>query len=258
MYNTNNTTNMPLAGKSGYCAQLKFSSLMQGLPDDLQQKLAAKGEAAEFRKNDALFLDGTAADHVFCVLDGKVKEYYTNNAGEECLRRIITRGHMVSLHHVFSGDTIYTYSCQALGLASCYFWKTETIRTMMQQEPELTMKVAQLLSGYMEESCRLHCICRKPQACARVAAYLLSKNNDKKEHGSGKRSRNMAIDISPLSLAARDICLARETFSRSLSRIQEMGYIRQNNGIIHLLNTDGLMELSGIQACTCGPEKEFF
>lgn len=228
---------------------LIYSPLFDGLSFDLQNELLINGKVKSFKKGETLFMDGFPVNAVYYLISGKVKEYFCNSNGDDCLRRIFIPGNYVSLHQIFMKVDEYTYSSEALNSVSCYVWRADYFIKLLQREPILAYQSARLLSDYMESSCRLNCICRKTQATSRVASYLLSKHNSRCNETRCHCHRNNTrrqVDIRPQSLSAHDICLARETFSRALSSLQENNLISLNNGIVELLNLEGLKEISGV------------
>lgn len=228
---------------------LIHSPLMKDLPFDLQQELLSSGRIKQFKKGEHLFLDGDRIDTVYYVLSGKIKEYFCNSNGDDCLRRILVPGNYISLHQLFVDCKEYSYTSETLTPVKCFTWKKEDFSSLTDKEPALTRRLAQLISEYMENGCRLNCICRKTHATSRVAAYLLSKhkshcrNSKCKFH---KASFTTQVDIRPIGLSARDICLARETFSRALSSLQEQDIVNVHSGMVELIDLEGLKAISGV------------
>lgn len=226
------------------------SPLMEDFGEDLQEKLMAISTVKEYSTGQPLFLDGDSIDCIYYVISGKVKEYYCNRAGEDCLRRIIIAGSYISLHQLYATPLSYSYTCEAITASCCLAVRLEPFQKLAEQTPELSFRVCRLISEYMENTCRLNCICKKKQATSRVAAYLLSKHNirckDVRFCVYRATTKNI-VDIKPLSLTAHDVCLARETFSRALSQLQSFGLIDVQKGVVELLDLEGLKT-------TCGAE----
>ena len=175
-----------------------------------------------------LFMDGNEVDSFTLVLKGKMKEYFCTDDGEECLRRLLTPGSFISLHLVFTGQMLHTYSCEAISAFSGITWKKSTFLNIIAEEPELARRVAEILAQCMESSCRHTCLCRKPLAIARVAGYLLSRSHQliRNPLTNGRDNGLPQTNLRPMELSAREVCLARETFSRALSSLQDQGYIK--------------------------------
>jgi CRP-like cAMP-binding protein len=214
-------------------ATLLGSSIVRNIAPGLQKRLLVQGRACVLKKNDLLFMEGEPVNAVYCLLSGKLKEYYAGGCGDSCLRCIQIPGSYVSLHLVFNQVHTHSYYCEALERCTCFAWNAESFLDLARHESSLGFQVAAGIAGYFENSCRLSCICRKPQALCRVAGYLLH------------RRTGHSADVRPLGVSASSICLARETFSRSLAVLQEKNLIRIQDGMVELLDVDGLKQISG-------------
>lgn len=226
------------------------SPLLEGLPGYLQETLAQLGKVRSLKKGELLFMAGDPVDTMFYLFSGKLKEYFSTEGGEVCLRRIILSGTYVSLHSMFIGPSIYSYTCEAVRPTEYVAWKSRHFLELLGREPALGLRVAAVLSGYVEDSCRLQCLCRKTQAMPRVAGFLLRQaglTRCGRPDGCHKACRRepLQANIRPLELTASNICLARETFSRALSVLQENGYIRTRGGVAEILDIEGLKRISG-------------
>lgn len=227
---------------------LKYSPLINGLPEGMAKDLIENGIVRSYKKGEFLFMAGDPLDTVFFIMSGKLKEYYSTEMGDICLRRILLQGGYISLHSIFSNRPYHTYTCEVVHATVCFSWKTKFLFKHLTREPELGLRVAQILSGCFETSCRLNCLCRKPNVESRVAGYLLRQCNDCPtevfcscpRHGSRTQA-----DIRPLNLTANDICIARETFSRILSSFQTMDLIRIQHGMVEILDIEALKKISG-------------
>lgn len=225
------------------------SQLINGLPDTLQTQLLKIGISTSIKRKELLFMAGDAINYIYFIFSGKVKEYYTTETGEDCLRSILVPGSYISLPLVFSKQQTYSYTCEAVSEVRYFKWGMKDFMTILHREPSLGFKVSCILSCCIENSCRLQCLCRKTQAVSRVAGYLLRQCNplylSPAFHSKDKHLKFKA-DIRPIEQTASDICLARETFSRALSSLQKKNYILVKNGIVEILDVDALKEMSGV------------
>lgn len=222
--------------------------LLQGLTPDIQNQLQTMANIRTLRRGEYLFLEGEAINSFHYVFSGRVKEYYPAGDGEQCLRRIALPGTYLSLHQLLSDCHTYSYSAMAIASGRCWSWPVDLFMELMQQEPSLPMQVGRLLSENVELSCRHACLCRKTRALSKVAGYLLSKNRQMAQQLSimGGRQPTIRIDLRPLELAAAEICLVRETFSRALACLDERKLIHVDYGVVELLNEEGLKRISSV------------
>ena len=228
-------------------AGLLHSPLLQNLPKDVQSQLLRIGVTRSLRKGEHLFRDGQDIRGFHYVLAGRVKEYYPAEDGGECLRRIVMPGQYVSLHLILTDENEHTCSGESIGASRCFSWPFDAFREIMRREPLVALQVTRILADHVELSCRHTCLCRKTRALSKVAGFLLSKHRQVSQYPQDGRGCNGPViqtDLRPLELTAAEICLARETFSRVLSCLQERGLIRVKSGVVELLDIEGLKGVS--------------
>ena len=222
------------------------SSLITHASPSLKDELLSAGFIRKYDRNAFIFMDGYAIDHVFILVSGFAKEYYSSATGQDFLRRVIYPGDCFSLQSIFSEHPHYTYSCTSVVQATCFLWPVDKFLKFINRDASLGFQVAKILSSHLEHSCRKNCICQKKESRSRVAAYLLGRcrtGNDMKDCTSSSSVRE--IDLRPLELSASSICLARETFSRALSSLQEQGLIRSHRGMVELIELEALKVICG-------------
>jgi len=231
---------------------LRQSPLFKDLPPDVQKALL-QGKTKSLKKAQLLFMAGDPVDEVFFIFSGKLKEYFSTETGDICLRRVIYPGDFISLHSLFLKQDIYPYTCEVIQSADYFVWKSSYFLEILHQEPTLGIRVATVLSEVIEDSCRLHCLCRKPHALPRVAGFLLRQTafpscnthlGCSDDHAPEMHSV-LSANIRPLDLTASNICMARETFSRALSVLQDFEYIDNRGGVVGVLNVKGLKQICG-------------
>nr|WP_320009490.1 Crp/Fnr family transcriptional regulator [uncultured Desulfobulbus sp.] len=195
---------------------LLFSPLLLRLSPELQQELQAMATFRPLRRGEHLFFEGEPIRQFHYLLSGRIKEYYSTNEGEQCLRHIALPGHYLSLHQLLSKHINYSYSARAIAASHCWSWPINYFSDIMHREPTVSVQIILLLSENVEHSCRHTCLCRKSRALAKVAGYLLSKNRQltRQARLMGRKTPSVLIDLRPLKLAADEICLARDFFPR--------------------------------------------
>jgi CRP-like cAMP-binding protein len=227
---------------------LLYSPLLLRLSPELQQQLQTMAIFRPLRRGEHLFFEGEPIRQFHYLLSGRIKEYYPTSEGEQCLRHIALPGHYLSLHQLLSRHINYSYSAMAIAASHCWSWPIDFFSDLMHRDPAVSMQVVRLLSENVEHSCRHTCLCRKSRALAKVAGYLLSKSRQLTRQARliGSKTPSVQIDLRPLELAADEICLARETFSRALSCLTEQGLVHVRHGVVELLNEEGLIQVSKV------------
>ena len=234
---------------SGNCCALLNSSLVRGLSISLQNKLLSIGSSGIWKKGDHLFMEGSRVERFYYLFSGKVREYYFNSSGEEFLRRVVYPDHYISLHNIFNTNRTYTYYSEVLTTINAFSWPVDAFLDILCSNPELGLHVATVLSMTIERSCRQNCLCRKARGTQKVAGYLLSKQKSCYSTSSYCPEAECCrkIDLRPVSLAAQEVCMARETFSRILISFQKKKIISTNRGMITILDSDTLKAICGIE-----------
>lgn len=226
---------------------LQKSALLAGLEPSQQEALLACGRKISKKKGEFLFLDGSEIDSVYYVMAGKIREYFTNPDGGECLRRISSTGQYLLLRQLFDDNKVHEYSSDTITTTTLYCWRAKELKTMVSRVPALACSVGKILAADSEQLCRHLCLCRKSNAVSRVAGYLLSRHQAATKALSLSHSgKEISVNLKPIGISAGDICLARETFSRALSTLQQQELIRVSCGMAILTDIKGLKRLSSM------------
>lgn len=234
---------------SGHRQALLGSPLLANLDAARQEELITLGSIREWKRGDFLFMAGDPVNAIYYLLTGKAREYYCNGSGDEFQRCLAHPGCYLSLHNVLNREDRHTNSCMALTPVAAFAWPSSVFAAYLQRHPEIGLEVAITLSRSFESSCRRNCLCQKVGAKSRIAGYLLSKLCLQCEQpcGCSREPHAHHIDLRPLTHAAEDINLARETFSRTLVSFQDEGIISCRRGMVVIHDVDALKNLSGIE-----------
>lgn len=228
---------------------LLHSPLFHDVDQKLTDELIAGGTLRTWKKGEYLFFDEDPIGKIYFVFSGKMREYYSNGDGNECLRQLHGPGGYISLHLIFSQEIRHTYSCEVVSEASCFVWDITDLQEILNRNPEFGCRVGMVLGNYLEASCRKICICRKNQAVTRVAGYLLSLDMNAQGGcvGTLKLAKPRALaNIKPVGSTANEVCMARETFSRAISTLQGRRLISVRQGEVEIIDIEGLKKVSGI------------
>ncbi len=225
---------------------LSNSPMFRNMPKEVVLALFQNGYTRKLKRGQYLFFDGEEVRRLYYVQTGRIREFYSPSQGREYLRRILMPGDYISLHQMLNEEHAYTYSCSALIETKLFAWNINEFRELLGKFPALALRVAQITSSCMEISCRQHCLCRKPKAIARVAGYILSKQDQIRRNldFDGQTCIAVRTDLRPMESTAGELCLVRETFSRALSTLQKQGLIKLQRGIVEIVDRDGLREIS--------------
>lgn len=237
------SNNISSAAKSLLSVQL-----FRGLEPEVEEMLLCRGNIVMLKKREHLFLAGNRVDYLYFLISGKLKEYYCDSGGSEFLRRIVLPQDIISVYCLCHPVKLHSSSCCALCRSTVFSLPLAEFEPLVQKNIRLCLNLAAVASRQSELTCRNNCLCRKRQAKARVAGYLLSKvQSDLAGADSPLASHTAVVDLRPLSLSADEICLARETFSRILVEFERDDLVTNNRGFITIHDQHGLMSIAVIE-----------
>ncbi len=219
--------------------------LLHALPDDLKSRILTSGQITSWKKNQHLYRCGDPIDNLYFLLTGKLKDYYCDSSGTEFLRRIILPNDMVAVYCPCHPVLQHSSSCCALCSSSTFRLSRIEFDQLARTHIQLASNLTTFAIRQGERSCRYNCLIRKRLAKARVAGYLLSRMQDRPvTEGEPLPENTVVINLRPLNLAADEICLARETFSRILIELEREQLITNNRGTVTIRRQDSLMAIS--------------
>jgi len=231
-----------------YRQTLASSPLLRNIDEQGRQELLSLGRLRRWPRGARIFGVGEPIAVVCYILEGRVREYYCDAAGDEYLRRLADPGCYVALHNVFSHEPLHTNTCEALTPVLAMSWPAAALVEHLRHNPPLSLGLAAALASAFEQSCRRNCLCRKPGSRSRVAGYLLSRLCVRCDRPCGSADNHQhEVDLRPVGHAADEIHLARETFTRTLLSLQDEGIISCRRGLITIHDIGMLKNLSGIE-----------
>ncbi len=231
--------------------QLLYTSpLLRDLEPELREHVIEIGCLQAWKRGDYLFDETSPVRYFFLLLAGTAREFYCSGTGAEYLRLLARPGCYLGLHSAFCNRQRYSHRCQALSAVTVYAWPIGPFIDYLSHHPNIGMAVSAILADSFEHSCRRNCLCRKPAARSRVAGYLLSRLCSECRQRCNRPDTDRhahLIDLWPLTHAAEDINLTRESFSRALLSLQKEGAVLCNNGKVTILDLVALKSISGVE-----------
>lgn len=205
----------PDAGSTGKDGLLPAAEIFDGLPEHDIQAFSAAAEIRRYAKGDYVFAQEGKAAQFFIVVSGWVRLYRTTPDGQEATAGVLTTGAVVGENAVF--EETYQYSAQAIEAAEVAAIPISLFRERMRQRPELMLRVTQELARKLE-SAQLQIEHSTLQtALQRVGCLLLRLS-------AGIRGAGGAFTFPyDKKIAAQQLGMQRETFSRGLSGLRPVG-----------------------------------
>lgn len=232
--------------KEGMAEFFHAMPLFSGLPEKEVDFLARAACQHSYRKGEYLYRQGEEARQLSVIKDGWVRLYRGNQDGEEGPARLYTRGDVLGERTILSGDLKHFFSAQIINDTNVINIPGTTTKEIARRNPALVNK---MMLGLMEKMREIHvenehmAILSAPQ---RVACLLLRLSS----HMVGKGGTfTFPYDK---SLAAAQLGMKRETFSRALACLKRYGVCTSGSEI----RVENFVRLSEFCCMRCSMNSE--
>jgi len=207
-----------------------FSSLAQDEVCDLDGHRSCHF----YKKNQAVFLEGSYPRGVYCVNQGKVKIYTMGDEGKEQIIHIAKEGEVIGFRAMFSGDP-YKVSASTLEDANICFVGKDDFLSMIDTNTSLRNMIMKELSKELGDRAQFITNLAQKSVRERLAFALLILKN--------------VYGNDPINLSREDMAnfvgTATETLIRLLKDFKEEGLIEVQTRKLTILNYDALVRLGG-------------
>lgn len=199
--------------KEFFCAVPLFS----GLPEEDVNILVKSAHTHSYKKGEYLYRQGEEANRLSIIKEGWVRLYRGNLDGDEGPARLYTRGDVLGERIVLPRNLKHFFSAQVISDTSVVNIPAATTREIVRRNPDI---VSVMMLGLIEKMGEIHienehmATLSAPQRVAclllRLSSYMI---------GSGG-TFTFPYDK---SLAAAQLGMKRETFSRALACLKRYG-----------------------------------
>lgn len=210
-------------------------SLFSGVEQSAAEELIRAARTMNLKRGAFLFLNGAQVEHLYLILQGKIKVYHVDEDGRECVIRIAASGEALCLATLFNGHEVHQALGEAVTNLRALALPKKKFLAFMRENPALTRNVLEILSARLECVHRRHCLSRALPARAQVAHYIMERTGACRGCACGR------LDLRPLHITAQEIGIARETLSRIIGHMKKKGAIKCCRGCITICNK-GLVE----------------
>lgn len=207
-----------------------FSSLLSAETDDLNRHKSCH----QYKKHQAIFLEGSYPRGVYCVSQGKIKIYTIGDGGKEQIIHIAKAGEVIGFRAMFSGDP-YKVSAATLEDAHICFVSKEDFMSMIDTNATLRNRIMQELSKELGDRAQFITNLAQKSVRERVAFALILLQN--------------IYGNEPINLSREDMAnfvgTATETLIRLLKEFREEGLIEVQTRKLTVLDQEALIRLGG-------------
>lgn len=211
-------------------------SMFNGIPNDALCVLSEHKSTLAHNKGQVLFLEGTQPMGLFCISEGKVKIFKTDDSGREQIVRLAQAGDFLGYRALLSGEN-YNSSATILENAKVCFIPKSSFTDLISKDQNFQNKLMQAVChdlGVMEQ--KMADMANKTVR-QRLATTLLMLKNSYGIDGDQKTEIDIALTREDL---AKIVGTATETLIRLLSDFKKDGLIDLNGKKISILDERGI------------------
>ncbi|WP_188463732.1 cyclic nucleotide-binding domain-containing protein [Marivirga lumbricoides] len=211
-------------------------SMFNDLPHEALCTLSEKKSTLSHNKGQILFLEGTLPMGLFCISEGKVKIFKTDDSGREQIVRLAKEGDFLGYRALLSGEN-YNSSATILEEAKVCFIPKSSFKELIGKDTNFQNRLMQAVChdlGIMEQ--KMADMANKTVR-QRLATTLLMLKNSYGIDGDEKTEIDIALTREDL---AQVVGTATETVIRLLSEFKKDNLIDIKGKKIAVLDEEGL------------------
>lgn len=210
--------------------------LFAELPPIQQLELAPLCRVKRYAKRASLFQEDEPVTGLFLVLDGVVKVTRCTTNGREVVLYLVRKGQAVGECGVFTRDT-HPADAYAVQETKVLFVPAEALERLVRTSPHAALWLLTAMSLRLRMFVHKVKTERQGNATRRLAAYLLHRSQ---LHGN---ATSVCLEVSREELANL-LGLARETLSRQLGKLVNLGAISLQGKTVTLQDKDELVRIA--------------
>ena len=191
------------------------SDFMHGLEPAGKELLLQAAHVRTLSRHEVLFIQGDPARHVFVVLDGWIKLFRLAEDGTEAVIAVFGSGESFAEAAMF-GQSVYPVSAEAVEDSRVLAFPDHAIRNAIVKDPENAMAMLGAMSLRLRTLVRQIEQLSRRLSAQRLAAFLVRLCPQE----SGSATVRLPVEK---SLVAGRLGMQPETFSRSLSKLKQVG-----------------------------------
>lgn len=193
---------------------LKELFFFKGLNEADLEAFVSAARVREYRKQEQMLRQGDTADRLFVVLSGWVKLSRQTGEGDEAVVALFTRGDVFAEAAVFN-DSVYPYTAEAAEDARIVEIPAKLLKDKAGKNPEILRRVMESMSREIKNQQMNNEHIALMSSAQRVGCLLLRLSSNMLGKGG---TFTFPYDK---SLAAAQLGMKPETFSRSLAQLKE-------------------------------------
>ncbi|MBW2187012.1 MAG: Crp/Fnr family transcriptional regulator [Deltaproteobacteria bacterium] len=221
--------------------------LLMNLKKSTVDALVERGRRSTFDRKGLLLSSEDLSSRLFLILEGKMKVLRPTSGGEESLQQRLISGDIFCPAALILRKGCCSYA-ESLTQVQLLSWPHRQFRQLMDEDDQLHRNLIELLAHQIEEERTKRCLSQCINVRAKVATFLISSINQNK---TSELSTPLKIDLRPISLTAQELGIARETMSRTLSKLEQLEIITCQRGLIDVHDSLQLQLIADGLDCNC-------
>jgi len=210
------------------------NSLFGSFCDSDVENLDGQKSCSYFKKNQPLFIEGSAPRGVYCINQGKVKIFARGEEGKEQIIHLAAAGEVVGFRAMFSGEP-YKVSATTLEESNICFIGKSNFLDLVDSNPTLRNGIMKELSKELADRATFITNMAQKSVRERLAFSLLMLQDIYKEEMINLSREDMANFVGT----------ATETLIRLLKDFKEEALIATHARKVEILDREGLLSVAG-------------
>ncbi|MDU4910054.1 Crp/Fnr family transcriptional regulator [Clostridium baratii] len=216
----NNCTNCCNDCRGEYCASKV--PIFENLDCDELSEIVKSINHNRYSKGEVLFSEGSIANSMFFVNEGKVKLYKYTKEGKEQILHILSEGEFFGELNLVN-SSIHNFNAQAIKNCKICSLSNEEMKNIIMKNPQIGIKLLQSVGERLDSIENLAQNLATNDADSRVAYLLIDLLEKSGNINSDKKEINIQMSREDM---ANCVGVTRETLSRKLRSFEDEGLIK--------------------------------
>ncbi|WP_456343074.1 Crp/Fnr family transcriptional regulator [Thermovibrio sp.] len=195
------------------------------------EEIALISVVKRYSKNNIIFTPSQKGEYFFILKRGKVKVYKTSK-GKEQIIRIFDKPTLFGEAASFTGKNFPAWA-EAIEESEIVLIPRKGFIELMKRDPEIGMKFMSVMAQRLMYLTSVIESLSLKSALSKIASYILRKFEEGRDE----------VEFST-NIAAMELGLTKETVSRMLGKLKELGIIEKSRNKVKVKNPQALRELS--------------
>lgn len=193
-------------------------------------KISSLIKRKDYKAKETVFSMGEEIKGLYILRFGSLKLVRYSREGDEVIYEILKTGDFYGGDQFFQSSRAKEEAITLEETGLCFISEHDLVE-IIKKNPEIAMKIIQVLSVMHSEDRNLISILSEKDALKRIALFLLWQSED---------DPGATLHITQEDLAKR-ISLTHETVSRKMRELREKGYVDMKGyGKLQIINREGL------------------